>query len=93
MSIEFRGQIYSGKCITTNRWGDPVLHIVHPWERRFIFRSKRTVGGKIVKGFRFINRRHMIIAEGADGYDMYKYATDRELFKLKLKGDEWDKYV
>jgi hypothetical protein len=65
-------------------------YIVDPWKKVFIFFKKETVTGKIINGFQHINKRHMIAASGADGHDIYKYATDKELFEIKLTGDSWD---
>lgn len=65
-------------------------YIVYQWKKVFIFRKKKTITGKIAKGFQRINERHMIAASGADGHDIYKYATDKELFEIKLTGDSWD---
>ena len=65
-------------------------YIVYQWEKVFIFRKKKTVTGKIINGFQRINRRHVKITVGEDGHDIYKYATDKELFEIKLTGDSWD---
>jgi hypothetical protein len=66
--------------------GGGAVILTYDWKRIFIFRSKVSVYGNLIKGWQFVNRRIKLYAEGADGHQFTDYATDKELFLYKLEG-------
>ena len=68
------------------RDGNGTMKLVYDWKRIFLFRSKVSVYGELIKGWQFVNMQIVLFAEGADALESRNYATDKELFLYKLKG-------
>lgn len=70
------------------RSGNGSMILTYDWKRIFLFRSKVSVNGELIKGWQFVNRQIVLHAEGADALEHRNYATDKELFLYKLKGTQ-----
>jgi hypothetical protein len=68
--------------------GGGQIKMTYDWKKKFLFRSKVSVYGKLLKRWQFVNRRIVLLAEGADALEYRDYATDKELFQHKLRGTE-----
>ena len=64
------------------------VKLTYEWKKRFLFRSKVSVYGRLLKRWQFVNKRIVLLAEGADALEYIDYATDKELFQYKLRGTE-----
>ena len=63
-----------------------VMKFTYESKRIFIFRSKVSIYGELIKGWRFVNMQIVLFAEDADALESRNYATDKELFLYKLEG-------
>jgi len=61
------------------------VKFVYEWQRVFLFSSKISIHGNLIKRWQFANMRLVLFPEGADAIAMRDYATNKELFVYKLK--------
>lgn len=65
-----------------------LTNIAYDWKRVFLFRSKVSVYGGLLRRWQFVNRQIILSAVGADALEYRNYATDKELFEYKLRGNK-----
>ena len=74
------GSLFSMKTILTSGWSE--------WEKTFIWWPKRSIFGKLIFGLANKSERHIydheVVAERTK--TELKYASNKELFVLRLKG-------
>ena len=59
-----------------------------PWEKRFSWKPKRSINGKLVLGYLNVSLAWVCDQDGNESDTEYRWATNKEVFLLKLKGND-----